>query len=275
MNVSSSPARGLSSVCRVLTVWLGLLLSVAELWPALPLENSLVIFRYNQLSSYSRQVTLFRSDGTFCDLHAFSGSLIAGSHPKELREGTYQVTDVPGDENRKDLLLIWGNREDVYRMSFRTESTGFHTGNGSLKFEVFPRLEKQDLRNVSNRVWIGPGKPAITGFIIDGDEPRWVLIRSVGETLRAFDVKAALDAPMLKLFANDSTETIGPWNGGLNDAEGMKKIFLLVGAFPLVESSSEKASLMLLQPGAYTLHSESNMDGEVLLEVYQLPFGNE
>lgn len=220
-------------------------------------------------------MTLFRSDGTFRDLQAFSGSLIASSNPRELREGTYQVTDVPDDENRKDLRLISQNRDDVYRMEYRTESSGFHLGNGTLKFEVFPRLKKLDLRNVSNRVWIGPGKSAITGFIVDGAEPRWALIRAVGESLRSFEVEAALDASTLKLFADDSPVIIGPWNAGLNDAAGMKEVFLLVGAFPLVETSSEKASLMLLQPGAYTLHSESGVDGEVLLEVYQLPFGNE
>jgi hypothetical protein len=157
--------------------------------------------------------------------------------------------------------------------------------------DVYPRNELSGAVNVSNNSWITAAHPTTPGFVIQGSSPRWVLIRGAGPSLSAFGVPSPVALPILtfesvesELKVNvktnavspgaQSTETVNAWSSDPNVAPGLKAAFGLVGAFPFPDGSSDCAALLLLPPGAYILQgSTAGPDGELLTEVYVLPYG--
>lgn len=130
-----------------------------------------------------------------------------------------------------------------------------------------------NLANISTRGWAGSEEQVlIAGFIVQGGEPRNILVRALGPTLRAFGVVQAVENPRIEIFrgseriaANDdweegnfvrpgSPEEPTPWYAGL---------------FPT--DPKEAAVRLALPPGVYSAHVRSAGDpGVALLEVYDL-----
>ncbi len=160
-----------------------------------------------------------------------------------------------------------------YPLHFADEDSGSVGGTGAMSVRLHRRMAADGLRNVSNRSWCAPGKPAITGFIVEGDAPRWMLIRGIGPTLVEFGVENAAANPRVSLFSDESERVLNDLQAEPSQKTGLEAAFALVGAFPLVEGSADKALLVLLAPGNYTVHaSAGEAEAEVLTEVYQLPF---
>ncbi len=130
------------------------------------------------------------------------------------------------------------------------------------------------LINISTRAKLLGGDVVIAGFVIE-DRPRAVLVRAVGPSLRQFNVASAHPDPWVTVKRNG--ETIAgndDWSNQqfprlVEQASGR------VGAFPLDNTSLDGAIVVILAPGAYTVHVGSDRSdvpsGDVLVEVFSVP----
>jgi hypothetical protein len=120
--------------------------------------------------------------------------------------------------------------------------------------------------NLSVRVNLASGSTVTSGFVVGGAGPRRVLVRAVGPGLAPFGVSGVLNNPALTVFN-------GSLSIGANDdwSSELSSTFAAVGAFGLPAASRDAATVLKLQPGAYTVAvrgSGPNESGEVLVEVY-------
>jgi hypothetical protein len=128
--------------------------------------------------------------------------------------------------------------------------------------------------NISTRTKLGGGDVVIAGFAIE-DRPRTVLVRAVGPGLARFNVLSPHPDPWLTIKRNSQT-IVGndDWSNQAN-ADLVQQVSARVGAFPLPTSSFDAAQVVILPPGAYTVHVGSDrsdvFSGEVLVEVYSVP----
>ncbi len=132
------------------------------------------------------------------------------------------------------------------------------------------------LANISARAQVGTdGNVLIAGFIISGTTPKQVLIRATGPALAALGVPGTLSDPRLDVYnaANVVVQSNDNWgdNGG---AAALSAAFNQVGAFPLPDTTSKDAALLItLAPGAYTakVSGVNNTTGVALIELYEMP----
>lgn len=131
--------------------------------------------------------------------------------------------------------------------------------------------EQASLANLSTRVHVQEGEPAITGFVVQGSAPRPVLIRAVGPGLVPHGVENALEDPQLALYHAGGQLLVesGDWDDGDQVSE-LRADMAEAGAFPLAAGSRDAALLVLLDPGVYTavVDAPAADEGVVLLEVY-------
>ena len=129
-------------------------------------------------------------------------------------------------------------------------------------------LAANALLNISTRAQVGTGDNVlIAGFIVQGNEPKTVLLRGIGPSLTAFGVPGALANPTLELrdsdgsliFANDDWMT------------SPQKQQIIDSMIPPTDDL-ESAILATLDPGAYTTIQRGVNDGTGigLVEVYDL-----
>lgn len=129
--------------------------------------------------------------------------------------------------------------------------------------------------NLSTRTRVGLAPDeVIAGFIIE-ERPRTVLIRAVGPGLARFGVAQPAPNPLLRVKHNGETLlTNDDWFESTAAAE-ISWATTRVGAFPLDARSLDAACVVVLPPGAYTVHvSAASLyvpGGEVLLEIYSVP----
>lgn len=128
--------------------------------------------------------------------------------------------------------------------------------------------------NSSNSSYVTPGHPSTTGVVLSGPS-RWVLIRAVSKTLKAYGVVSNVDSPSLKLYASDGSllGTGSLWNATPDSIKVFTSLFKHVGAFQLAIESNEPVFIAKLSEGAYTVQVDSNINsGVILTEVYILPY---
>jgi poly(3-hydroxybutyrate) depolymerase len=131
------------------------------------------------------------------------------------------------------------------------------------------------LTNVSVRGSAGTSDATlILGFVLGGEGRRTLLVRGVGPALANFGVTAPLADPRLLVF--DSSPRLLLLNDNWGQASFVSELVQAtanVGAFPLAAGSRDAASVLLLDPGAYTLHVSGTGvgTGDALVEVYDVP----
>lgn len=108
------------------------------------------------------------------------------------------------------------------------------------------------------------------GFVVGGTQPKQILVRAVGPSLRNFGVVGAATRTSLNLFSSQTSIASNVnWSSAPNSAD----IARVPGPFPLIGiqggSSADSAILRLVEPGAYT--AQTTGDGMVLVEVYEVP----
>lgn len=151
-------------------------------------------------------------------------------------------------------------------------------------FEVSTyRLQQQtppavgSLVNVSTRAFVGTGEQQlIGGFVVDGTQPKRVLVRAIGPTLATYGVTGAVADPGLKMFRpgegspfaqnNDWGQQVAP-----TTAADLTVAAAQVGAFALPTGSRDAALLLTLSPGNYTANIEgvNGGTGTALIEAYE------
>ncbi len=138
----------------------------------------------------------------------------------------------------------------------------------------FARTSNGNLVNISTRTGLSDGRVVIAGFVIE-DRPRAVLVRAVGPSQTRFNVPSAHPDPWLTV--KRGSQTIVGNDDWMNQpgAERVAAAAARVGAFPLDYASFDAAVLIILPPGAYTVHVASDLINvghrDVLIEVYTVP----
>jgi uncharacterized protein GlcG (DUF336 family) len=138
--------------------------------------------------------------------------------------------------------------------------------DGSVEVPPFT-VAAEKLANISTRVNAGTGdNQLIGGFIIQGTEPKKVIIRAIGPSLSQFGITSALADPTLEL--HDQTGAVVATND--NWAESQQAEIEATGIPPVNEL--ESAIVRTLAPGAYTAIAggKDSAAGTAVVEVYDL-----
>ena len=160
--------------------------------------------------------------------------------------------------------------------SVRISST--NKGTGTVIAEIYDATPAASrtattlrLLNVSILRYVDANTSLTTGFVLQGQTARTVLVRAIGPGLHAaFGVSDTMADPQLTLFGANATKI------GVNDNWGgetpLRVVSAAVGAFAIQNSASRDAMLLMtLAPGAYTAEVKGSGGGNVIVEVYEVP----
>jgi hypothetical protein len=132
------------------------------------------------------------------------------------------------------------------------------------------------LGNISTRDFVQTGNNVmIGGFIIQGAQPKRVIVRAIGPELTQFGITDALADPTLELHngtgaliaSNDNWQTTQI--GGIITSD---QVSAIQNSGKAPTQASESAIIATLQPGNYTaiVRGKNNTTGVALVEVYDL-----
>ena len=133
------------------------------------------------------------------------------------------------------------------------------------------------LGNISTRAFVQTGDNVmIGGFIVQGTEPKRVIIRAIGPELTQYGVPNALANPTLEL--HDGTGALIASNDNWHDYDNRRdyhqrtKSPISGTAATLRVTEGNRRSSQTCQPGNYTaiVRGVNNMTGVALVEVYDL-----
>ena len=148
------------------------------------------------------------------------------------------------------------------------------SGIGNISFTVSRKDVSYKLANISTRGIVGTGNGAlIAGFVISGGA-KTVLIRAAGPALQAYGVTGVLVDPQISVF-NSAGAIIAQnddWGSSAVSSTDMIRIFNYVYAFPFSAGSKDSATVLNLEPGAYTaqVSGVGGSTGAALVEVYDV-----
>jgi hypothetical protein len=218
--------------------------------------------------------------------------------------GTYTYELASGNPNEATLNLdapgLFATAMSE-TLDYQSDSSG---GGITLGFTFFLFSPNTFLSNASNRATLRAGDISTTGFVIEGNSARLVLIRAVGPSLANFGVSPVSNNPKLELFSSSGAALAFGQNWSLVtysslepnlppgpngappiasylspaqfDAQAMNWIFSIAGAFPLNSNSNDQVFFGMLPPGAYTVQASDSTvgaaGGAALIELYILPF---
>lgn len=266
----------------LLTGSLALVLQSTALAQSAPnsIANTLISFTSLTDSTIGGELVLFRADGTFQDIqNSQSGYPFTESPSLPLAGGTYTYSVAPNAPGI-GVITVTGGRGGV-SLNLGTQLTFFSSNRGTGgtaagTFYLSPSVPPTGAGNVSTRGLVSASHPMTAGFVIEGSQNRWVLVRAVGPSLAPFGVTDAIGDPQATVFSGSQVRgTLSVWSIDPNLVPGYEAIFALAGAFPLASGSADCVGLFELPPGAYTIQGNSGAaEGEILLEVYILPFGD-
>jgi hypothetical protein len=131
----------------------------------------------------------------------------------------------------------------------------------------------QKFGNISTRCNVGTGdNVAIVGIIINGNDPKTVLIRAVGQPLEdaPYNLTGVLQDPTLTVYSGQAVIAANDdWEDNANAQEiEDTSIALGIGLFPI--DPSDAAVLVTLEPGAYTaiVNGAGGTTGIAIVEAY-------
>lgn len=162
--------------------------------------------------------------------------------------------------------------------SYTAQVSGVGRTTGVALAEIYdadPTTSATRLANISARAQVGTdGNILIAGFIISGTAPKQVLIRATGPALAALNVPGTLADPKLEVYSGSTVIQSNDNWGDDGGAAALSAAFSKVGAFPLPDSGSKDAALLItLSPGAYTAEvtGVNRTTGVALIELYEMP----
>lgn len=132
---------------------------------------------------------------------------------------------------------------------------------------------EKGLLNISSRARVGLGEHVmISGFVVDGDQDRDILLRSIGPGLEGKITSDFATDPRYSLYSMMDLSVVSDndnWADG-SRSQLVETVSEQRGAFPLVRNSSDAADIATLSPGVYTAVSsvEGAGDNVALAEVY-------
>jgi len=134
--------------------------------------------------------------------------------------------------------------------------------------EPLPFESQSRLVNISTRGYVGTGDAIMVGgFVVEGVEAKTILVRGVGPGIAAF-VSGALVDPTLDIV--DSAGNVIALNDSWGNSLLVEHVSIAVGAFPFSPGSSDAATVVVLNAGAYTVRVSGvgGSTGIALVEAY-------
>src|SRR5215211_458793 len=217
------------------------------------------------------------------ELHNRTGALIASNNEWQttILGGVItsnQVSDIQNSGHAPAAASESAIIADLQPGNYTAIVRGVNNSTGVALVEVYDLspAASSSLDNISTRSFVQTGQHVmIGGFIVQGTEPKRVIIRAIGPELTQYGITNALANPRLELH-NRTGALIGSnddWQttilGGIitrNQASDIQNS----GHAPTV--ASESAIIANLQPGNYTaiLRGINDTAGVALVEVYDL-----
>ncbi|MSU48619.1 MAG: hypothetical protein EXS37_05905 [Opitutus sp.] len=157
------------------------------------------------------------------------------------------------------------------------EQNAFATAMFRLQTQTAPGAGT--LLNVATRAFVGTGDQVlIGGFVIQGPQPKELLIRAAGPALAAFGVSRALGDPIVRIFSGGTlTAENDNWSLPIGAGRPATPVAIAaaaarINAFPFVAGSADAAILITLPPGAYSAVMEGarGTTGFGLIEAYEV-----
>jgi uncharacterized protein GlcG (DUF336 family) len=179
--------------------------------------------------------------------------------------------DIVGAAGTHDFLAPFSIRADQFAyLGARLPYAKFPRDPSGVDPDIGPPpfvAAAEKLANISTRLDAGAGdNQLIGGFIITGDQPKKVIIRTIGPSLAPFGVGSVLADPTLEL--HDQTGALIAANDNWGDSQQAE--IEATGIPPANEL--ESAIVRTLAPGAYTAvaRGKDGGTGTALVEVYDL-----
>jgi hypothetical protein len=141
-----------------------------------------------------------------------------------------------------------------------------------------PNTQVSQMANLSTRAWTGTGAQSIiAGFVVEGSEPKGLLLRGIGPGLIDYGVGGVLNNP--RLLLNDGQEVIASnedWELD-PDPDRLAEVAQQLGGFALKPGSADSALYVDLGSGRFTaiVRAEGGTDGIALVELYDATVGSE
>ncbi len=130
------------------------------------------------------------------------------------------------------------------------------------------------LINVSTRTQVGTGgNILIPGFVIGGSGTENLLVRADGPGLTQYGVSGVLAQPSLSVLSGQTVIASNTGWGTASNSAQVSSVGATVGAFALASGSLDSATIVQLQPGAYTaqISGVNGATGVALAEIYEAP----
>lgn len=143
----------------------------------------------------------------------------------------------------------------------------------TVTFTLMPYDGAAPLTNCSNRSFIRAGGSAFTGFVVTTSSRSRILVRAIGPGLGAFGVNDAIRQPVVTVRGGPFNAVVET-NQGWADHPTIAAANAKVAAFPLAPASTDAATLLFAEPGAYIAEvtsADPTESGQVLIEIYLLP----
>jgi len=159
---------------------------------------------------------------------------------------------------------------------YTAQVSGLNGGEGVALVEAYD-LEvdagERRLINISTRAVVGVGdKVLIPGLVVDGTQPKRLLIRAVGPELARFGVSGVLADPKLEVI--DSQDVVVAANDNWSDGntEVTSAATTASSAFRLTAGGRDAALVATLPSGTYTVvvRGVGDTTGIALVEVYEV-----
>jgi hypothetical protein len=153
------------------------------------------------------------------------------------------------------------------------EQNAFEVSTYRLQTQAAPN--PGSLINVATLAYSGTGSQVlIGGLVIEGTQPKRVLLRGAGPALQGFGVSGFLADPVLRLFSGpNEIATNNNWEVPTGtSAADVAMAMDQVGAFRFASGSTDAALLLDLNPGPYTvwLQGAGETTGFGLVEAYDV-----
>jgi hypothetical protein len=176
---------------------------------------------------------------------------------------TYQLEAEPALGRAEGSANAADNARTIEQTAFQVSS-----------YRVSPDFsDAGTLINVSTLARVGTGDEVmIGGFVVQGSEPKRVLLRAAGPTLTEYGVPSVLADPQLDLYTGSARIRSNDdwWRG--TDPAAFTGAFKAAGAFEFPAGSLDAALVAELDPGAYTaiVSGKAGRTGRALIEAYEL-----